>query len=423
MKKITRLTVAVAMLLAVVMSLSGCLWLGGLRNGEYMTKEEVEALIAGQLGGDVTIDNVNNYDIEIKNSGNGNLTAAAKAVLSSVRIIANHKRYHSYTGGVTSYSAEGAGTIYKLDKTTGTAFIITNFHVVYDSASNTQNHISDDIDLRLYGMEDEKYNIPATYVGGSMTLDLAVLKVENSSILATSNAMQVDVVESSDDVAILDTAIAVGNPASGGLSATVGCINVDGEYITMTAADGTTAISLRLFRIDTAVNSGNSGGGLYNDKGQLIGVVNAKLSSSTIDSIGYAIPSNVAKFAADNIIKYCDGTDLENPYKYYIGINMDRTDYYTEYDTETGKVHKLERVAISAVTVGSVSDGLFVVGDVIKKITIDGKEYTIDRMYQVIDCMYSVYENSTLIITVEHADKTTEDITVPLTSLTPQKVK
>lgn len=422
MKKTIKLTAAVALLLAVVMSLSGCLWVGGLKNSEYMTKEEVEALIAGQLGGDVTIDNVNNYDISIENNGNQNLTSAAKAVLSSVRVIANHKRYYAYTGGTTSYSAEGAGTIYKLDKTAGTAYIITNFHVVYDSSSNTSNRISADINLRLYGMEDEKYNIPATYVGGSMTLDLAVLKVEGSSILAASNAMAASIANS-DNVSILDTAIAVGNPASGGLSATVGCINVDGEYITMTAADGTTAISLRLFRIDTAVNSGNSGGGLYNDKGELIGVVNAKLSSSTIDSIGYAIPSNVAKFAADNIIKYCDGTALENPYKYFIGISMERTEYYTEYDTETGKVHKLEQVKISSVTEGSVSDGLFVVGDTIKKITIDGKEYEINRMYQVIDCMYSVYEDSALVITVEHADGTTADITVPLTALTPEKVK
>lgn len=422
MKRITKLATAIVLLLALIMSLTGCLWIGGRRDSEYMTKEEVEALIAGKLDSDVTIDNVNNYDINIENNGNGNLTSAAKAVLSSVRVIANHKRYYSYTGGTKSYSAEGAGTIYRLDKTTGSAYIITNFHVVYDSSSNTSNHVSSDINLRLYGMEDEKYNIPATYVGGSMTLDLAVLKVERSSILANSCAMAVTMADS-DDVSILDTAIAVGNPASGGLSATVGCINVDGEYITMTAADGTTAISLRLFRIDTAVNSGNSGGGLYNDRGELIGVVNAKLSSSTIDSIGYAIPSNVAKFAADNIIKYCNGTSLENPYKYFIGISMDRAEYYTEYDKDTGKVHKLEKVKISSVTQGSVSDGLFVVGDVIKKITIDGKEYEIDRMYQVIDCMYSVYENSTLVITVEHADGTTADITVPLETLTPEKVK
>ncbi len=422
MKKITKLTLAIVLLIALTVSLSGCLWIGGLKNSDYMTKDEVEALIAGQLGSDVTIDNVNNYDISIENNGNGNLTAAAKAVLSSVRVIAKHKRYSNYTGGTTGYSAEGAGTIYKLDKTTGTAYIITNFHVVYDSSSNTSNRISADINLRLYGMEDEKYNIPATYVGGSMTLDLAVLKVTNSSILAKSSAMAASVADS-DDVSILDTAIAVGNPASGGLSATVGCINVDGEYITMTAADGTTAISLRLFRIDTAVNSGNSGGGLYNDVGELIGVVNAKLSSSTIDSIGYAIPSNVARFAADNIIKYCDGTTLENPYKYFIGINMERAEYYTEYDTNTGKVHKLERVIISSVTPGSVSDGLFAVGDTIKKITIDGEEYEIDRMYQVIDCMYSVYEDSTLVITVEHGDGATENVAVPLANLTKEKVK
>ena len=69
-----------------------------------------------------------------------------------------------------------------------------------------------------------------------------------------------------------------------------------------------TELSLRVMRTDAAVNSGNSGGGLFDDSGRLIGIVNAKSSNTSDDNIGYAIPSNVATAIADNAIYYSDGT-------------------------------------------------------------------------------------------------------------------
>ena len=61
---------------------------------------------------------------------------------------------------------------------------------------------------------------------------------------------------------------------------------------------------MRVIRVDTAVNPGNSGGGLFNSKGELIGIVNAKIISSDVENIGYAIPSSVAINVADNIINH-----------------------------------------------------------------------------------------------------------------------
>ena len=247
--------------------------------------------------------------------------------------------------------------------------------------------------------------IPATFIGGSMTMDLAVLKVDGSRTLAESNAAAVTVADSGD-VSILETAIAIGNPASGGLSATVGCINVDSEYIEITGADGVSTIELRLFRIDTAVNNGNSGGGLFNDRGELIGIVNAKMSSTTVDNIGYAIPSNIAKYVADNVIHYCDGTKLENPYKYKFGVTIESSELYTVYDEQTGKVHKRETVTVSAVNAGSIGAGAFEVGDVLKSITIDGVRYEINRSFILIDCMYNIFAESEVTVEVERGGET-----------------
>ena len=407
MKKIasvTVLAVVFAMILSMFTSCSIFDYSSSLNSGtqggeDYMTEDEVRDLIAGNMSGNVTIDNVNDYDITINASGDRNLIAAAKGVLSAVSVVCKFNITSGFGSQTTTASAAGAGVIYKLDKAEGDAYIITNYHVVYESRSKTANKISNNINVYLYGMEDDAYAIPATFVGGSMTQDLAVLKVEDSRILAESNAMEVDFADS-DEISILDTAIAIGNPEGGGISATVGCINVDSEEIQMYASDGMTKIKLRLIRIDTAVNSGNSGGGLFDDSGRLIGIVNAKISADGIDNIGYAIPSNIVKGVADNVIHYCDKTTRENPYKYLIGITMGKSAMYTVYDEETGRVHKREDVTVASVTAGSLAEGYFRVGDVLKSITIDGVKYEINRMFQITDRMYSVYENSTVVIEV-----------------------
>ncbi|MBR2929965.1 MAG: trypsin-like peptidase domain-containing protein [Clostridia bacterium] len=404
-------------LIVTALSMTSCMLL--LPEEDYMTEEEVKALISGTMSGDTTIGNVNEYEITIENNGSANLSAATKGVLSTVSIAAQFTISYGY-GGTSNATSSGAGVIYQLDKEKGDAYIITNYHVVYDVDSKTSNKISNNINVYLYGQESSAYAIPATYVGGAMSQDLAILKVTGSRVLAESNACAVSFADP-DDISILDTAIAIGNPAADGISATVGYVNVDSEYVSITAADGRSNITLRLLRIDTAVNSGNSGGGLFNDRGELIGIVNAKITSSSIDNIAYAIPSGVVSGVAENIIRYCASTELENPYKYSLGITMNNSELYTEYDEETGKIHKREVVKVDSIEAGSLASSLFEKGDVISAITVDGERYEIHRMYQVVDCMLSVFEDSELSFDIlRGGEKMT--ISVDISGIEPKKV-
>lgn len=413
-RKILRLLLLVLVMALLVTSLSSCLLTGV--GGDFVTKGELEQIIKEQFPGGATIENSPNYDITINNTGNANLTAASKAVLSAVRVIAY------VSNGYSTSTSNGAGVIYKLDKQNGAAYVITNYHVVYDTYANNSYHVSENIVLRLYGQDSEAYNIPASYVGGSMSLDIAVLKVEGSRVLAESNATAVTIADSSE-VAILDTAIAIGNPAAGGISATVGAVNVDSEYVTMKTADGRGATQHRLIRIDTPVNSGNSGGGLFNDRGELIGIVNAKNVQDGIDNIGYAIPSNVAKNIADNIIYHCDGKDdTWHPYRYLVGITLVAKELYTKYDEETGRVLKGEVVAIKSIELTSPIKGSISVGDIVRSITIDGVTHNITRVYQLIDVMYTARSSSVVTIEIEDADGAVKSIEVPMQSITPTAV-
>ena len=380
--------------------------LAGEENEEYITKDEAEKLINDNLGNNVTVNGGDKYEITVDNPAASNVVAASVGLLSSVKIVSNFKMDYKTGFGAGSststkeYSSGGAGVIYKIDgDKPGNAYVITNYHVVYDYRANTKNKISNDIEVYLYGMEAEKYAIPATYVGGSLNYDLAVLKIENNRTLAESSAIAARFADS-DKVAVLDTAIAIGNPAGGGISATVGYVNVDSEQLSMVGADNSTSVNLRVMRIDAAVNSGNSGGGLFNDKGQLIGIVNAKMSSSSIDNIGYAIPSNVVKYIADNIIFYCDGTERESVYRCIIGVVVEAAESYTEYDTESGRVYKREKVAIAEIVNGGAADGVLQVGDIINSVTIDGNRYKVTRTHHLVDSMLNARPGSRVSINV-----------------------
>ncbi len=400
---------------------------------KYMTREEVESLIAG-IKQNVT---VTNNDIDITSTHEQNLLAASKGLLSAVSIAASFDVTYAYGGGLLgkpTYKTEtvtygGAGVIYQLDKQTGSAYIITNYHVVYNVEADTEDKISDNIKIYLFGQEYSSYypsldySIPATYVGGSMYYDIAVLRVSGSELLKSSNAEAAQFANS-DDLSVLQTVIAIGNPEGEGISATVGAVNVDSENITMYAPDEETLVTMRVVRIDAAVNSGNSGGGLFDENGHIVGIVNAKIQSSEIDNIAYAIPSNIAKGVADNIIYY-DTLNPENDsaYRMIMGIEVTIADKWSEYDTETGKVHKVEKVSVAAVNAGSIAEGKLVAGDIINSISIttgsDTAEYQVKRTFNVFDSMLTARQGSVVVINVTRGTQTL-DVTIDLAGVTPE---
>lgn len=366
-------------------------------------------------------------DVTINNSDSGNIEYAAnKGLLSSVSVYTTFKKTITSGGffgrpGTTSeyeYYSAGSGVIYKLDKENGNAYIVTNYHVVYDADCNTTNHISDNVVIFLYGMDMNKYSIPATYIGGSMTYDIAVLKVENSELLKSAAVAAVEVADS-DEINVGQYAIAIGNPEAYGISVTKGIVSLDSEQIEMTMLDNSGTFNIRVIRIDTAVNSGNSGGGLFNDEGKLIGIVNAKMADTSVEGIGYAIPSNVAKAIADNIIYYCDGTDVENVLRPILGITVSIYDKWAVYNGDIGLFEKMETIRVESVEEGSLSVGYFEVGDIIKSITLKDVTKNVTRQHIVIDLMLGARAGDVVTFVVErNGEEITLNITVTEDCLT-----
>lgn len=329
---------------------------------------------------------------------NGVTEIAAKALRSVVAITAGFTKASYRPENEELYYTEGSGVIYQLDRQTGDALILTNYHVVYDKNSSTG--ISENLMLYLYGADYEEFGIPAEYVGGAMQYDIAVLQVKDCQVLKGETYTAVTLADS-EEVMVGDAVMAIGNPKGNGISTTSGVVNVDSEYVNVNATNGRTGITLRAIRVDAAVNSGNSGGGLFNNEGDLIGIVSAKDIYEGVDNIGYAIPINLAVALAENIVYYCLDTDMKAVYRPELGITTEVSQAKAIYDEEAGSIRILEEISVSGVKRGSLSEGIVQEGDRLISIAVNGKEQRITRKYHAEDLLLEARVGDVVYLTVE----------------------
>ena len=186
----------------------------------------------------------------------------------------------NYWGYQTTSAASGSGFILTED-----GYILTNYHVIEGSNS-----------VQVTTYDNTAYS--ATIVGYDESNDIAVLKIDATGLTPV-------VLGDSDDLYVGDEVMAIGNPLGElTFSLTVGYVSALDREVTLSS--GTT---MDLIQTDAAINSGNSGGALFNSYGEVVGITNAKYSSSSssssasIDNIGFAIPINHVKNIVTSIIE------------------------------------------------------------------------------------------------------------------------
>jgi len=199
-------------------------------------------------------------------SSNGGLTPAqvyAKNVESVVLIY--NEITTRYNGQMSTGTSSGSGFILTAD-----GYVVTNYHVVEGDGI-----------LSVVTYTGDEY--PAKLVGYDATNDVALLKMEAEGLQAVT-------LGSSDDLIVGDQVVAIGNPL-GELTSTLTV-----GYISAKERDVTTdGFAINMLQTDAAINSGNSGGPLFNMRGEVIGITTAKYSGTsssgaTIEGVGFAIP-------------------------------------------------------------------------------------------------------------------------------------
>ena len=241
----------------------------------------------------------------VSSSSDGDLSTteiAAKAAPSVVEInVTGTTTSYGLFGGTYQTEAAGSGVILSED-----GYIITNNHVVEDGS-----------EYKVITNDGTEYT--AELVGADSKSDIAVLKIDASGLTPA-------VIGDSDSIQVGDKAVVIGNPL-GTLGGTVtdGIISATNREITLNNE------SMNLIQTNAAINFGNSGGGLFDGQGDLIGIVNAKdsgttSSGTTIEGLGFAIPINEAIDVAKQLIENGVVTDRAT-----LGV------YLQELEQDTGR--------------------------------------------------------------------------------------
>ena len=283
----------------------------------------------------------------------------------------------------------GAGVIIDVDKVHGTAYVLTCYHVVENYSSV--------VFVLLY---DGNTAIYASVVGYSIANDVAVLKISSNSI--KTSICTAATIGNSEFLTEGDFALAVGNPQGKGFSATSGIVSR--PISTFKSAKG---YSMRGIQVDAAINGGNSGGGLFNAKGEFVGLVQSKISNVEIDNISYALPANLVMNVAQKLIR------TNGILTYAVAGYTTRTT--TNGQFVDGRYYAFKNVYVDTVSGADAMAAGLSSGDQIVSISYAGKTVQVLSEYTYEDIKYALSVGDTITYNILRGNSSVE-ISVNITN-------
>ena len=285
-------------------------------------------------------------DKVLSDSENGTVAAVAQASMPSVVAITTVSvqeipSFFGYSSHQYKSASTGSGII--VGDNDDELLIATNNHVVDGATTLSVCFIGDDVanaetetvnagDNGDLNVEDA---VSAKIKGTDTDNDLAVVAVKKSDIPEdTLNQIKIAQIGSSDDLAVGQQVVAIGNALGYGQSVTSGWISALNR--TISTDDGTN--STGLIQTDAAINPGNSGGALLNMKGELIGINSAKYADSAVEGMGYAIPISKAKPILEELMNRETREKVDSSKKGYLGVSLANltTEAIEMYNMPTG---------------------------------------------------------------------------------------
>ena len=300
---------AVALVLVCAL-VSGCMGVGGAFLGSRLVRQGQPETVLSD-GVSTVMKGVRETSVlQIQQIDSSKTLSAAEVYAANVNStvgIVTSAVTTNFWGQRTTSAAAGSGFLF-----TGDGYILTNYHVVQDANSVTvSTYDGTKYDARIIGFDESN--------------DVAVLKIDAEGLTPV-------VIGDSDNLNVGDSVVAIGNPLGElTFSLTSGTVSALDREVTMSSG-----ISMELIQTDCAINSGNSGGALFNMHGEVVGITNAKYSGSSgsgasIDNIAFAIPINDVYGIVTSII---EKGYIEKP---YIGVSvLDVSDETQKYGLPKG---------------------------------------------------------------------------------------
>lgn len=212
--------------------------------------------------------------------------------------------FYGLFGGSQSYEAQTSGTGIIVGKNDKELLVVTNAHVVEDVN-----------DLKCVFVDGE--SVSATVKGSKSDKDIAVVAINLSDIKdSTINSIAIAELADSDDVAIGQEVVAIGNALGEGQSVTNGIISATNRSITVNNVTFS-----GLLMTNAAINSGNSGGALLNAEGKVIAINFAKTSSDGVEGMAYSIPVSNVMDIIDSLMSRETRSKVSSSETAYLGIS------------------------------------------------------------------------------------------------------
>ena len=301
-----KVLVALICCIALILSVAGGTWLSSI-----LSEKSNNDFVLPQAS--ATEDNMGYLD-SVQNSTYESVSDIAEDVGQSVVTIIVTTDYTEY---FMAYTGESLGSGIIIGEEDDKIYIATNYHVI-ESAS----------DVSIIAGSDNSTTIQAYYQGADSDTDLAVIYIKKSEVPEeVRSEMKIATLGDSGAMRLGDLAIAIGSPVdkSFGNSVTAGTISGLERSVSFVDEATQTTQTLTLMQTDAAINPGNSGGALVNGRGEVIGINNAKIASTEVEGMGFAIPMNTAKPILEQLIN--EGK-VSRP---YIGITGIAVSNYAEF--------------------------------------------------------------------------------------------
>ena len=248
-----------------------------------------------------------------KTVSNAKLTTSTSTVTSDVSNIVENtlpsivsitnmsvQEVQNFFGGISQQESESAGSGIIISQNDSELLVVTNNHVVEGSDTLTVTF-------------NDGNSVEAQIKGTDSARDLAVVAVPLDKISDdTMNAIKVATLGDSDSLKVGEPAIAIGNALGYGQSVTTGIVSATGR--TIDGFDG------EYIQTDAAINPGNSGGALLNANGEVIGINSAKINSSAVEGMGFAIPISDASDVIQNLMNKETRSKVSDEERGYLGI-------------------------------------------------------------------------------------------------------
>ena len=287
--------------------------------------------------------------------------------------------------GTASQEVPASGTGVIVGQNDEELLIATNNHVVSGATQLSVSFIDDT-------------TIEGQIKGTDETNDLAVVAVKLSDIPDdTQSQIKIATMGDSDALEVGDQVVAIGNALGSGQSVTSGYVSALDRDVTSTdETTGQETTSEGLIQTDAAINPGNSGGALLNMKGELIGINEAKSSSTNVEAMGFAIPIAKAEPILENLMSLTTRYKVDDSDASYIGITM------KDVESNVSEAYGIPAgVRVESVVEGSPADEAGIkVGDILTG--FDGRTVSNSTGLQEILSYYAAGE--TVDITVQRAD-------------------